>query len=359
MNKNKMNRRGFLKGAINSSMAFYAGSFIINKNVRSAAPIPKIKSTNNPNIIFILMDDLGWGDLGCYGNTIIKTPNIDYLAAQGCRFTDFYVSMPICSPTRAACLTGRNPNRYGFRHVINEGLVNPNVTVPEIHHLPLEEPSFPRLLRQVGYRTGTVGKWHLSLTHHPSEPKPYDYGFDYCSILSQGNSLYRGPAKWDRNGKIVEISENYWFPNLYVDECISFIEQDKTKPFYLSFWPFTPHVTEESDENHRNIYEGYQEQEKTYYGCVTQMDQQIGRLFDYLKKNKLWNNTIIIFASDNGPEPPVNVYQHSQARRGSTGPFRGAKHVIYEGGIRVPGIVRWPGITTGGSISSIPVSDPR
>jgi arylsulfatase A len=354
--KINMNRRGFLKRVTDSGMAFYAGSLLPNTAAVAASSASEILPDTKPNIIFILLDDLGWGDLGCYGNTIVKTPNIDNLAAQGCRFTDFYVSMPMCSPTRAAFITGRNPNRFGFRHVINEGIVNPNVAVPEIHHLPIEEPSFPRQLRQVGYRTGTVGKWHLSLTQHPSEPKPDDYGFDYY-CLAGGNSLYHGPAKWNRNGQTVEIGKDFWFPSVYVDESIRFIEQDRTKPFYLSFWPFSPHVKEECEEKYRSLYEGRTEQEKTYYGCVTQIDEQIGRLFEYLKKNGLWNNTIVIFASDNGPEPPVNIFHHSEARRGSTGPFRGSKHVIYEGGIRVPGIIRWPGLSTPGSISSIPVSD--
>lgn len=308
------------------------------------------------NILFILMDDMGWGDLGCYGHPVLQTPHLDKLATRGCRFTDFYVPMPICSPTRAACLTGRDPNRYGFKHVINTGMVNPNVTVPEVHHLPVDEPSLPRQLQQVGYRTGTVGKWHLSLTGYDSEPKPDAYGFDHYFIHQGGGSLYRGPAQWNRNGQTVEVGADVWFPQVYVDEAIGFMEGCGSQPFYLQVWPFTPHVTEEASEEFRGIYRDRPENEQTYYGCVTQMDRQLGRLFNYLDQRGLTENTIIIFTSDNGPEPPVNIFQHSQARRGSTGPFRGAKHVIYEGGIRVPGIIRWPGLTKPGSVSQIPVS---
>ncbi len=344
-----MERRAFLKTAAAAGTAGVWAASCATDPTRTQASIDK------PNFLFILTDDQGWGDLGCYGHPVLKTPHLDRLAEKGCRFTDFYVSMPICSPTRSSCLTGRDPNRYGFKHVINTGMVNPQVRVPEVHHLPVNEPSLPRQLKQAGYRTGTVGKWHLSHNGPASEPTPGDYGFDYWYRLWKGDSLYRGPSQWQRNAEIIDIPADKWYPEMYVDEAIRFIESGR-EPFYLNFWTFTPHVREEAAESMRALYEGRTEYEKTYFGSITQMDEQIGRLLDYLESKGLTQNTVIIFCSDNGPEPPVNEHGHEEARRGSTGRFRGAKHVIYEGGIRVPGIIYWPGLTKPGSISQTPVS---
>ncbi|WP_168206921.1 sulfatase family protein [Lacipirellula limnantheis] len=119
---------------------------------------------NPPNIIWILTDELGWGDLGCFGHAVIKMPSLDQLAREGCRLTRFYVTTPLCSPSRAGALTGRDPNRYGMVHVVDRGMVNPHLAVPEVHHLPVDEPVLPKVLQLAGYRTGAIGKWHLSLT---------------------------------------------------------------------------------------------------------------------------------------------------------------------------------------------------
>jgi arylsulfatase A len=350
-----MDRRRFINGVIGSSIALLSQS-VIAKSQNGPSGDDNQKSALN--IIFILMDDLGWGDLGCYGHRVIQTPHIDNLAKESCKFTDFYVPMPICSPTRAACITGRDPNRYGFKHVINTGMVNPNVHVPEVHHLPVEEPSLPRQLQTIGYHTGTIGKWHLSLTYHPTEPTPHDYGFDSYFIHTGGGSLYKGPATWSRDGNNVSVDSETWFPQLYIDESFRFIEASRrlSKPFYLNLWPYSPHVTEEAAQEYQDRYSHRTEHEKVYYGCVTQMDDQLGRLFDYLRQQNLMDETIIIFTSDNGNEPAVNIYNHEQARRGSSGGLRGSKHVIYEGGIRVPGIIRWPGMSRPGSVSNVPVS---
>jgi arylsulfatase A len=349
-----MNRRDFLKSALTSCAVLTAADFTLPAAAAEQKNSPN--SASRPfNFIFVLMDDLGYGDLGCYGHPIIKTPNIDRLATQGCRFSDFYVSSPMCSPTRAGCLTGRDPNRYGFKHVINTGMVNPNVQVPEVHHLPVNEPTFPRQLQAIGYRTATIGKWHLSLNTIESEPKPDAYGFTHYFIPFETTSLYHGPSVWSRNGTKISIPAQEWYPDLYVDEAISFIRSG-TGPFYMNLWPFTPHVTEESRQDFRERYPNCTEAQKTYFGCITQMDEQLGRLFKFLDDSGLSDHTIVIFASDNGPEPPVNIFHHEQSRFGSTGSLRGAKHVIYEGGIRVPAIIRWPGMSAPGSLSAVPVS---
>lgn len=357
-----MKRRTFLSTSLASACA--AGLSFGSTRAQDAAvgssaeqPSGSPSRRSKMNVIFIMADDQGWGDLGCYGHSVLQTPHMDSLAAEGARFTDFYVSMPICSPTRASCLTGRDPNRYGFKHVVNTGMVNPNVTVPVVHHLPTDEPTLPRLLRDAGYRTGTIGKWHLSLAGaHPSEPMPRDYGFDHAFICDGTQSLYQGPGKWMRDGEPVQVEAGRWYPEVYIDEAIRFIDAEPGRPFYLNLWSFTPHVREEAAEAWRARYPDSTPQEQTYYGCISQMDEQYGRLFRHLHETGLDKNTIVIFCSDNGPEPPVLQPAHEEARRGSTGGLRGSKHVIYEGGIRVPAIIRWPGMTTPGSVLHEPAS---
>lgn len=306
---------------------------------------------SQPNFIFIFADDLGWGDLGCYGHPVLRTPNMDRLAAEGCRFTEFYVTSPICAASRAGVLTGRDQNRFGLKHILNSGGA-PRV-IPLYHHLPPEEPTLPGQLQRAGYRTGHIGKFHLSMLGQKGEPWPDQYGFDHYFVAEGGGSgIYRNPSNWIRNGEMQKGKLAEWTTDLYIEESIRFIEQSEGQPFYLQLWPFTPHEPVDCAERYKEMYSGRTKIEQEYFGCITQLDDALGRLFDYLTRNGLDKNTVLVLSSDNGPENPLFGYEVAS----STGGLRGSKHTIYEGGIRVPGIVRWPGLTRPGTVSNVPVS---
>ncbi len=309
------------------------------------------KNTQTPNIILIVADDLGWGDLACFGHSVIKTPCLDRLASKGCRLTSFYVTTPVCAPSRAGILTGRDPNCFDMKFLCNDGRYD----APIFYHVPLDQPFLPRILREQGYRTGHIGKWHLSLADIPGEPTPLDYGFDYSFIMEpNGKGMYRNPSNWSRNNEEVPGVLTDWTPNLLTDESLAFIRSGNGKPLFLNLWLYSPHEDVESPRDCQSHYNGNTEREKVYYGAVTHMDRELGRLLSFLEDNDLFHRTIILFTSDNGPEHPLLPWVHRSC--GSTGPFRGSKHSLYEGGIRVPGILHWPGITTAGSECSIPLS---
>ena len=348
-----MKRRDFLKLSAGTMITAAVEGCVSKQFSKTHA------ARSRPNIVFVLMDDLGWLDIACFGSPIIKTPTMDRLAKQGCRFTNFYVTSPVCSPSRAGCLTGRIPNRFDMQDVIHTGEYSSSV----YHHLPLEEPTYARQLKKAGYRTCHIGKWHLSCVDFPGEPWPDDYGFEHFLICEGGGSgKYENPTDWIRNRKKVEGKLADWSADLYVDEAIKFIESCDNQPFLINLWPWAPHEPIITSPKYKALYADRPEPEQNYFGAITQFDNALGRLITYLEKHKLVENTLIVLTSDNGPEfmagaliPNGNVMPFGANSRGAT-PFRDRKHDIYEGGIRLPAIMRWDGVIEAGSVSSVQVS---
>ncbi|WP_254508117.1 sulfatase-like hydrolase/transferase [Anatilimnocola floriformis] len=301
--------------------------------------------------MLILADDLGYGDLGCYGHPLIKTPNLDAFARQGVQLTQCYAASGVCSPSRSAILTGRTPYRNGVFTWIPENR--------EIH-LRTSELTLPKLLKEVGYETCHVGKWHLnSHFNQPTQPQPNDHGYDYW-LATQNNAApsHENPTNFVRNGKPVGKIEGY-SSHIIVDEAALWLKEkrNKDKPFLLCVWAHEPHYPIKAAAEYKAQYPDLtDEMQKEHHANVTQLDAAFGKLLKTLDDLKLTDETFVMFTSDNGPEGDGV----KTPGRGSTGGLRGRKRAVYEGGIRVPGIVRLPkdmkGVeATAGTKSSVPV----
>lgn len=299
-----------------------------------------------PNFVVFLADDLGYGDLGCYGHPVIKTPHLDRFASQGLRLTSCYAASAVCSPSRSAIQTGRTPYRNGVFTWIPENR--------EIH-LRRSELTIARLLQQRGYTTCHTGKWHLNgYFNDPRHPQPDDHGYDWW-FATQNNAApsHKNPLNFVRNGRPVGPLEGF-SAVLVVEEAIRWLKthRDPSKPFFLTVWTHEPHLPIESDPEFIALYSELGDPDlRQHHGNVTQLDHAFGLLIKALDETKLADNTLVVFTSDNGPEG-----DGTRGRtRGSTGGLRGRKRAVYEGGIRVPGIVRWPGQVPPASQSDTPV----
>lgn len=302
------------------------------------------RAAETPNVVIFLADDLGYGDLACYGNTVIKSPHLDRFATQGMRLTDCHSACPVCSPSRSAILTGRTPYRNG---VFTWLPANQEI------HLRQSEVTLAKLLKQRGYATCHVGKWHLN-GHFNSDkqPQPGDHGYDHW-FATQNNAgpSHKNPNNFVRNGKDVGPLTGY-SADLVVGEAIDWLKsRDGKKPFFLTVWTHEPHLPIESDPVHMAHYSALADEDvRQHHGNVTQLDAAFGKLMRTLDDLKLTDTTFVAFTSDNGPEGNGN----NNRTRGSTGGFRGRKRSVYEGGIRVAGMLRWPGRITPGSTSDVP-----
>ncbi|MDZ4817904.1 MAG: sulfatase-like hydrolase/transferase [Planctomycetota bacterium] len=315
-----------------------------------------------PNIVVVLCDDLGYGDLSCYGHMKIKTPHLDRFASEGLRLTDCYASAPVCSPSRCGLLTGRTPIRLAVDDWIPPG---------SEMHMAREELTITTLLQKKGYATAIVGKWHCNGKFNSTEqPQPSDHGFQYW-FCTQNNAdpSHLDPVNFVRNGKEVGKQTGY-SSTIIVDESIRWLRKhsapvadgnvDKkaaSQPFCLFVWFHTPHepVTTASEFTKRHADIGNPKQ-ADYFGNVEQMDHEFGRLMSELDKLGNRDNTLVLFTSDNGPET-LNRYRTADRSYGTAAPLRGMKLHLYEGGIRVPGLARWPGHIQAGSVSAEPVSN--
>ena len=322
-----------------------------------------------PNIVFIVTDDLGYGDLGSYGHPVIQTPNLDALAASGARFTRFYAPSALCSPSRAAMLTGRHPYRTGIQSWIPEdsGIF-----------LKQEEITLAEMLKEAGYNTALVGKWHLNADlGSPDEPQPTDQGFDYF----YGHNAFqiptnRNPTNLYRNKSPLGTQKGYTAA-LFADEALQWLEAQNNKtPFFLMLSMAEPHTTIENPPQHNARYadftqgkvipipSGLPEPPKKlltprgpgeYYANITYMDEQLGRVLDKINEPAMRSNTVVVFVSDNGPVTSDWINWWEVNAYGSTGGFRGRKHTLYEGGLLVPALLRAPGVTEPGQELATPL----
>jgi len=318
--------------------------------LRSAAALAPaalgVQPAARPNILFILCDDMGWGDPSCYGNPRMKTPNIDRLAAGGTLFTQFYVNGSVCSPTRSAFMTSLFPARNKMHgHIATEEMnlkrAMPNFLDPKV-------PTVAAALKAAGYRTGHFGKWHLG--HGPGAPMPEVYGFTHHMSVTSNETRFQEMAQGFR------ARSSAWI----VDNALEFIRSgSRTQPFYAQLWMLLPHAPLAPTEEQLAPFKGQQPgphvpwpgAPQVYNASLRDLDTQIGRLLDELDKAGLTENTLIVFSSDNGPED-IHIANASHAAFGTPGPFRGRKRSLYEGGVRVPGIFRWPGRIPAGRVET-------
>lgn len=295
-----------------------------------------------PNLVVLLCDDLGYGDLGGFGHPKIQTPVIDRLATEGARLTCLYGGAPVCSPSRAGLFSGQNPNRLGIRDWIQ---LDSGV------HLPRDTVTVAQRLKDAGYRTCLSGKWHLNSRFNDQEPTPGDFGFDHW-FATQNNTKHQGPSNFVRNGQRVGPIEGH-ATAIVVDEAIRFIDQnDAREPFAVFVTFHAPHEQIETPEAYTSLYRDVDDPTmRDYFGSVSMIDHEVGRLLDALDSRGLRDRTLVLFTSDNGPETykryPSAIHSH-----GSAAPLRGMKLTMFEGGLRVPGVIRWPGrVRPGGTIA--------
>jgi arylsulfatase A len=296
-----------------------------------------------PNILLVVSDDLGYGDLACFGAKDVKTPNLDKFASESLKLTSYYAAHPNCSPSRTGLMTGRNPTRVGVRDWIPE---------ESPIHMRKSEITIATLLRNAGYATCQSGKWHMNGgLNLKDQPQPGDHGFEHW-FATQNNAYpnHHNPDNFVRDGQEVGKLDGF-AAHLVADEALRWLTglRDKSKPFFLYVAFHEPHEPIASDEEYLRLYPSDDPSWSDHHANITQMDAAFGRLMRALDDQKLRDSTLVFFNSDNGPAIT------SQHPHGSSGPLRDKKGSVYEGGIRVPGMVRWPGKTKPDTASDVPV----
>jgi len=337
-------------------LAIATALFALAGRVESAAPAGQL------NIVLFLIDDLGWKDLGCQGRAYYLTPHIDRLARDGARFTDAYAACAVCSPTRAAILTGKYPARLLLTDWLPSGRWNPKARLQSgrfVRALPLEEFTLAEALREAGYRTASIGKWHLG-----SEPfsLPEHHGFD-LNIAGNahgapGSYFFPYPGDWpipttDQRAKwnvLAEGKPGEYLTDRLTDEAVHFIRENRDRPFFLYFPHYGVHTPLQAKPELIAKYEKISEAERqgkpAYAAMIESVDESVGRVLETLKDLGIEKNTVVIFTSDNG-----GFYNAT-----SNAPLRANKGAYYEGGIRVPLIIKWPGVTKPGWVTAEPVT---
>ena len=313
-----------------------------------------------PNIVLVMTDDQGWGDTGYNGHPDLKTPHLDRLAEQGVRLDRFYAAAPVCSPTRGSSITGRHPYRYG-------------IFFANVGHLPRQEVTLAEALKTQGYATGHFGKWHLgTLTRDVVDGRrggraeedehyapPWDHGFDACfsteitvptwdPMRDQrfAGKYWTGPGQWATDNLDGDDSR------VIMDRAVPFIRTHAQAgtPFLAVIWFHAPHEPVRGGAEYRKPYAHLSEDHQHYYACLTAMDEQLGRLRGELDALGVADQTVLWFCSDNGPAGAGGgcAQEPGGRQQGSAGPFRGRKGSLYEGGVRVPGLLSYPAGFEGG-----------
>lgn len=320
-----------------------------------------------PNFVFILIDDMGWRDAGCFGSTFYETPNIDRLASKGMKFTNAYAACPVCSPTRASIMTGKYPARLHLTQWLSPPPMKKRlIDAPWIDHLPLEEVTIAEALKSAGYATGLIGKWHLGGEAYSAERQ----GFDVNIAGSERGSTrsYFSPYQMQN---LEDGPEGECLNDRLADEAVRFLRGHKDQPFFLYFAHYAVHTPLQTKEDLRKKYEAKAaalpptagpkfipegvrqvrqiQDHAVYAGMVQNMDESVGRVLDTLTELGIADNTVVFFMSDNGG------LSTSEGAPTSNVPLRGGKGWLYEGGIREPLIVKWPRVTKPGAVCHEPV----
>jgi arylsulfatase A-like enzyme len=312
------------------------------------APMVQGAEPQKPNFVFILIDDMGWKDLGCYGSTFYETPNCDKLAAQGMRFTNGYAACPVCSPTRASIMTGKYPARLHLTDWLPGQADRPaqKLLRPQFRQfLPLEEKTIGAALKPLGYTSASIGKWHLGgKAYYPEK-----HGFD----VNIGGSERGSPPSYFFPYKIAGLEkgeEGEYLTDRLTTEAETFLEKNKDKPFFLYLAHHGVHIPHQAK---KEVVAKYKAKAKAgdqnnpvYAAMVESVDDSVGRMMKKLEELKIADRTVVFFMSDNGGVSTAT----------SNAPLRAGKGYLYEGGIREPMIIKWPGTAKAGSVCDVPVS---
>ena len=329
------------------SLAAYTALLLTPLSALLAAEAPP--AVTPPNIVFIYADDMGWGDIACHGTSWLETPNLDRLAREGIDFHQFNVLSPVCSPSRAAAMTGRFPSRYCIYTAF--GSPETNRAQGMADWLDPQSPTLPRFLQSAGYRTAHVGKWHMGSSDLPGAPAMEEYGIDESMV-------YHGPGPQLSKRQVAK-------------SAVRFIENLQSKqPFFLNVWIPQTHLMLQPSQTSMDHFRDLDPRRQVYAATVYDADQTVGRVLEALRAADIEKKTIVLFSSDNGPAG-VEWQPHAQPPRpedgtmkngfgmsysvGSTGGLRGRKAHLYEGGVRTPLLVRWPGKAPAGTINDTTV----
>jgi len=335
---------------------------------------------NKPNILFILIDDLGWMDLSCYGSSFYETPHLDGLAREGMRFTDAYAACPVCSPTRGSILTGKYPATLGITNYIGGNARGKVIDAPYIDHLPLEEQTVAAALRENGYRTYSVGKWHLGGEPYWPEHHGFDVNIGGCDWGYPKGGYF---SPWN-NPCLENGPEGEYLTDRLTNEAIRLLQNNGNAPFFMYLSYYAVHVPVQAPEGliekyrrkskefgldtvktfeengpfpcdhkkHKNIIRRLVQSDPVYAAMVENLDSNIGKILAVLERSGMSDNTIVVFTSDNGGLATAEGSPTCNA------PLSEGKGWMYEGGTREPLIIRWPGVIEPGCSCSVPVTSP-